>query len=210
MRLLLDPGEAMLCEEYTYPHIAESMVQPQGFVAIPLAMDAEGIVPCSLRTTLQSLRDAGRPLPRLLTQFQWARTPQVRLPVGDMHSASLKHEADAVIADCLFVYGSPTLQISLPGLLTNGCMKTLAWLSQSHLSLSAGAITPLGRRREIYSICTDYNILILEDDPYYYLQFSTAHGGEPKGLNDLGCSYLSMDTDSRVIRLDSFSKVRQP
>ncbi len=70
----------------------------------------------------------------------------------------------------------------------------------------AGAITPLGRRREIYGICRDYNILILEDDPYYYLQFSTAHGGEPKGLNDLGHSYLSMDTDSRVIRLDSFSK----
>ena len=74
--------------------------------------------------------------------------------------------------------------------------------------IGVGAITPLGRRREIYGICRDYNILILEDDPYYYLQFSTAHGGEPKGLNDLGHSYLSMDTDSRVIRLDSFSKVR--
>ena len=73
-------------------------------------------------------------------------------------------------------------------------------------AVSAGAITPLGRRREIYGICRDYNVLILEDDPYYYLQFSTAHGGEPKGLSDLGHSYLSMDTDSRVIRLDSFSK----
>ena len=29
MRLLLDPGETMLCEEYTYPHIAESLVQAQ-------------------------------------------------------------------------------------------------------------------------------------------------------------------------------------
>jgi DNA-binding transcriptional MocR family regulator len=75
---------------------------------------------------------------------------------------------------------------------------------------TAGTITPLGRKREIYSICADYNVLILEDDPYYYLQFSTAHGGEPKGLNDLGRSYLSMDIDNRVIRLDSFSKVRQP
>ena len=74
--------------------------------------------------------------------------------------------------------------------------------------MGAGAITPLGRRREIYGICREYNILILEDDPYYYLQFSTAHGGEPKGLTDLGRSYLSMDTDSRVIRLDSFSKAR--
>lgn len=72
--------------------------------------------------------------------------------------------------------------------------------------VSAGAITPLGRRRDIYGICRDFSILILEDDPYYYLQFSTAHGGEPKGLTDLGQSYLSMDTDGRVIRLDSFSK----
>lgn len=72
--------------------------------------------------------------------------------------------------------------------------------------LGAGAITPLVRRREIYAICRHFDILILEDDPYFYLQFSTAHGGEPKGLNDLGCSYLSMDVDSRVIRLDSFSK----
>ena len=39
MRLLMDKGDAMLCEEYTYPHIAESMVQPQGYAAIPLAMD---------------------------------------------------------------------------------------------------------------------------------------------------------------------------
>ena len=67
-------------------------------------------------------------------------------------------------------------------------------------------MTPLDRKKEIYGICRQYNILILEDDPYYYLQFSTAHGGEPKGLTDLGSSYLSMDTDGRVIRLDSFSK----
>ena len=93
--------------------------------------------------------------------------------------------------------------VALPG--KEGC----AWCTVASLcGLHAGAITPLGRRREIYSICREYNILILEDDPYYYLQFSTAHGGEPKGLADLGSSYLSMDTDSRVIRLDSFSKAR--
>ncbi len=82
-----------------------------------------------------------------------------------------------------------------------------AWaLSLTPATLIAGAVTPLDRKEEIYGICRQYNILILEDDPYYYLQFSTAHGGEPKGLTDLGSSYLSMDTDGRVIRLDSFSK----
>ena len=46
----------------------------------------------------------------------------------------------------------------------------------------------------------------MEDDPYYYLQFSPG-GGQPKGLHDLGRSYLSMDVDGRVVRMDSFSKV---
>ena len=49
-------------------------------------------------------------------------------------------------------------------------------------------------------------MLILEDDPYFYLQFAPG-GGAPRGLSDLGASYLSMDADGRVIRLDSFAKV---
>ena len=75
MRLLMDPGEAMLCEEYTYPHIAESMVQPQGYLATPLAMDEHGIIPCYFRTTLQSLRDAGKPLPKLLYTIPVGQNP---------------------------------------------------------------------------------------------------------------------------------------
>lgn len=36
----------------------------------------------------------------------------------------------------------------------------------------------LGRRREIYRICSDHDILILEDDPYFYLQVSGEQGNE--------------------------------
>ena len=75
MRLLMDPGEAMLCEEYTYPHIAESMVQPQGYLAVPLAMDEHGILPCYFRTTLQSLRDGGKSLPKLLYTIPVGQNP---------------------------------------------------------------------------------------------------------------------------------------
>ncbi|TRY64269.1 hypothetical protein TCAL_03982 [Tigriopus californicus] len=53
------------------------------------------------------------------------------------------------------------------------------------------------RRREIYQICSKYDILIFEDDPYYFLQF-----GESRIP-----SFLSMDTDGRVLRFDSFSKI---
>ena len=75
MRLLMDQGDAMLCEEYTYPHIAESMVQPQGYAAIPLAMDAEGIIPHAFRAHLQSLRDAGQALPKLLYTIPVGQNP---------------------------------------------------------------------------------------------------------------------------------------
>lgn len=58
----------------------------------------------------------------------------------------------------------------------------------------------------MYQLCKKYGVLILEDDPYYYLQYHKGPGGTPGGLQDLGASYLSLDTDGRVVRLDSFAK----
>lgn len=34
-----------------------------------------------------------------------------------------------------------------------------------------GVSLPEARRREIYKIASDYNLIILEDDPYYFVQF---------------------------------------
>lgn len=59
-----------------------------------------------------------------------------------------------------------------------------------------GISTSLGSKQSIYSIAQKHNLIIMEDDPYYYLQFG-----------DLVPSYLSMDTDGRVLRFDSFSKI---
>lgn len=56
---------------------------------------------------------------------------------------------------------------------------------------------PLERRIEIYQICCQYNILILEDDAYCFMNF-----GETTPP-----SFLSLDTQGRVLRFDSFSKV---
>ena len=60
-----------------------------------------------------------------------------------------------------------------------------------------GASLTLERRRQIYRIAREYDMLILEDDPYYFLQYN-----DPRVP-----SFLSMDEDGRVIRFDSFSKV---
>jgi len=62
-----------------------------------------------------------------------------------------------------------------------------------------GTVLPEDRRRKIYELCCKYNLLILEDDPYFFLQF-----GEPE---ERPGSFFSMDTQGRVLRFDSFSKV---
>ncbi|XP_069988234.1 kynurenine/alpha-aminoadipate aminotransferase, mitochondrial-like [Penaeus vannamei] len=62
-----------------------------------------------------------------------------------------------------------------------------------------GAVTSEKRRREIYKIACEYNLLILEDDPYYFLQFMDEENFPP--------SYLKLDTEGRVLRFDSFSKI---
>ncbi|KAM8764805.1 kynurenine/alpha-aminoadipate aminotransferase, mitochondrial [Rhynchonycteris naso] len=53
------------------------------------------------------------------------------------------------------------------------------------------------RKKEIYELARKYDFLIIEDDPYYFLQFNKPWAP----------TFLSMDIDGRVIRADSFSKV---
>lgn len=43
----------------------------------------------------------------------------------------------------------------------------------------AGVVTPYDRKREIYQICREYNITIIEDDAYFYLQYPTLEGTHP-------------------------------
>jgi DNA-binding transcriptional MocR family regulator len=57
---------------------------------------------------------------------------------------------------------------------------------------------PAERKRQLYSVCSEFDLLLLEDDPYYFMQYDNA---------DWEQSFLSMDTEARVIRFDSFSKV---
>ncbi|XP_071549689.1 kynurenine/alpha-aminoadipate aminotransferase, mitochondrial-like [Panulirus ornatus] len=56
------------------------------------------------------------------------------------------------------------------------------------------------RRRDIYNIACENDFIILEDDPYYFIQFTE------KKLP----SFLSLDTEGRVLRVDTFSKILSP
>ncbi|XP_030635802.1 kynurenine/alpha-aminoadipate aminotransferase, mitochondrial [Chanos chanos] len=60
-----------------------------------------------------------------------------------------------------------------------------------------GASMTLERKKEVYELAQKYDLLIIEDDPYYFLQFQKPWAP----------TFLSMDVDGRIIRTDSFSKI---
>ncbi|EPS95176.1 hypothetical protein FOMPIDRAFT_1054423 [Fomitopsis schrenkii] len=86
-----------------------------------------------------------------------------------------------------------------------------------------GSTLTVERRKKIYELARRFDLLIIEDDPYYYLQYTskTASPGahatpagpdstselSPRGLAP---SFVSLDVDGRVLRVDSFSKVFAP
>ncbi|KAL2023842.1 hypothetical protein VTK56DRAFT_1109 [Thermocarpiscus australiensis] len=95
-----------------------------------------------------------------------------------------------------------------------------------------GIVLSVERKKEIYAVCSKYDVIIVEDEPYWYLQFPSAAIEEAKSrgqpapapsqphqparssgyafLDSLTPSFLSLDTDGRVVRLDTFSKTVAP
>ncbi|KAK0739810.1 pyridoxal phosphate-dependent transferase [Apiosordaria backusii] len=98
-----------------------------------------------------------------------------------------------------------------------------------------GILLSLERKREIYAICSKYDVIIIEDEPYWYLQFPDAAELEAKSrglpppppspvtttttdrkssgfpfLDSLVPSFTPLDVDGRVVRLDTFSKTVAP
>lgn len=83
-----------------------------------------------------------------------------------------------------------------------------------------GSTQSLQRRKEVYAVARKHDLIIFEDEPYYFLQMQPYTGPNSPSvpppsshdafLDSLVPSYLSLDTDGRVMRLDSFSKVIAP
>ncbi|KAG7449369.1 PLP-dependent transferase [Guyanagaster necrorhizus] len=87
-----------------------------------------------------------------------------------------------------------------------------------------GATMEAQRKKEIYDICVEFDVIIVEDDPYYFLQQSpyvpkdqradedafSRTSTEEKFIAQLAPSFLKFDYQGRVIRLDTFSKTIAP
>lgn len=172
--------EGVLCEQYAYMNAIQA-ARPRGLNIVPVAIDDEGM----LAHGPGGLADV--------------------LENWDVHKGKRPH----------LIYTVTVGQNPTSGVLS------------------------LARRKALYAICQKYDILICEDDPYWFLQYpsantlsmknrghpvsanvptepynyNTASGGKSSGfpfLDSLVPSYLSVDTDGRVIRLDTFSKSVAP
>ncbi|EJD53205.1 L-tyrosine:2-oxoglutarate aminotransferase [Auricularia subglabra TFB-10046 SS5] len=77
-----------------------------------------------------------------------------------------------------------------------------------------GSSLTLERRKKIYELAQKYDVIILEDDPYYFLQYTFGAPAKANGsdafLKSLSPTFASMDVDGRVIRIDTFSKTLVP
>jgi len=88
----------------------------------------------------------------------------------------------------------------------------------------SGVTLGLERKKAIYDLCVEYDIIIVEDDPYYFLQLGefvpksqrkaerepAAGEDTARFVASLVPSFLRIDTQGRVIRLDTFSKTIAP
>ncbi|XP_046394322.1 kynurenine/alpha-aminoadipate aminotransferase, mitochondrial-like [Ischnura elegans] len=69
-----------------------------------------------------------------------------------------------------------------------------------HGSNPAGTSIPEERLKKIYKLACDYDLIILEDDPYFFHYYT----------EERPVSFLTMDTDQRVIRVAGLTKLMTP
>lgn len=83
-----------------------------------------------------------------------------------------------------------------------------------------GATQGIERRKAIYEVARKHDMFIIEDEPYYFLQMQPYTGrnqpaaAPPNNVEEFVSSliptYVSIDVDGRVMRMDSLSKVLVP
>ncbi|KAI0247958.1 PLP-dependent transferase [Lactifluus subvellereus] len=161
--LLLNPGDTLLVEEWTYPSALTS-TRPIDVRWKAVPMDSQGMRPDVLRAILAGWDiEKDGPRPRVI----------YTVPVGQNPS---------------------------------------------------GITMGFERKKAIYAICVEYDLIIAEDDPYFFLQFGEyvpklqrKAEGEPAESEDVASfvlslvpTYLKIDTQGRVIRMDTFSKTIAP
>jgi aromatic amino acid aminotransferase I / 2-aminoadipate transaminase len=150
----------------------------------------------------------------LSEEYTFATAVETASPMG-VKTVGLKMDEEGILADVM----DQTLTDWNPQE-RNGARKPFLLYTVPTGQNPTGATQSAERRKQIYKVCQKHDVIILEDEPYYFLQMQPYTGPDapdvplPRSHEDflasLVPSLLSMDVDGRVIRMDSFSKVVAP
>ena len=193
-----------------------------------------------LHKTLELFVDNWNPLkddittrPGLLSEsFIYGNVLSQIAPKG-MHVAAVEADADGMIP-----YGPGSLEDVLANWDPSKGRRPHVMYTVTMGHNPTGIVLSLERRKQLYEVCSRFDVIIIEDDPYWYMQFPSAAVNEaasrnlakPKSplvpptinqaagqrssgfafLDSLVPSFLSVDVDGRVVRLDTFSKTVAP
>ncbi|KAG0684407.1 hypothetical protein C6P40_002919 [Pichia californica] len=93
--------------------------------------------------------------------------------------------------------------------------KVLYTIPNGHNPL--GLAQSIEHKKKIYKLAETYNFIILEDEPYSYLNFDKYNDPNTnfnltndEFINSLNPSYKTIDVSDRVIRVETFSKIFAP
>ncbi|KAE8146897.1 putative aromatic aminotransferase Aro8 [Aspergillus avenaceus] len=167
-----------------------------------------------------ALRMFGRPGDYILVdEYTYPVVYETGLPLG-YRFVSIKMDSEGMVPDSL------ETTLSHWNTEVKGSKPKLLYVIPAGQN-PTGATTSLERKNAIYRIAQRHNLYLLEDDPYYFIQmplYPNARSMDVKGcpaerdfpssvadcIGKLIPSYLSIDTDGRVFRMDSFSKIIAP
>ncbi|KAJ7180583.1 PLP-dependent transferase [Mycena filopes] len=88
--------------------------------------------------------------------------------------------------------------------------------TQGGIQNPTGLLITAQRKKDIYDVAVRYDLILVEDDPYYFQQASAPYSSgaaqvtkkqtDAEWLDSLVPSFLQFDYEGRVLRLDTFSK----
>ncbi|KAG9242981.1 aromatic amino acid aminotransferas-like protein [Calycina marina] len=149
----------------------------------------------------------------LSEEYTFASAVETAAPLG-IKFLGIKMDAEGMLADTLDVL------LSNWDVEVRGARKPHLVYTVPSGQNPTGATQGVARRKALYKVAQKHDLFIIEDEPYYFLQMQPYTDPNAPGLplpktneeflKTLIPTYLSMDTDGRVMRMDSFSKVISP
>lgn len=149
----------------------------------------------------------------LMEEYTFSSSVETALPLG-VKGVPVKIDAQGLVPE------------SLDDILTNwdekarGARKPFVLYTIPTGQNPTGATQLAERRKAVYKVAQKHDLIIVEDEPYYFLQMQPYTGADAapvpppasheEFIKSLIPSFLSLDVDGRVIRLESFSKVVSP